>query len=98
MNPEPGDERAIDEEHTRLVIYRRAHVAAEERAAVVAEVAARLTELAGHASADAKPAGLTFSEGIGLASTELMMSQSTYRAAARTVSDPVQLSLRDFLA
>jgi hypothetical protein len=98
VNPDPSDERAIDEEHTKLVIYRRAHAAADERFAAVNEVGARLTQLAGLAPADVSPAGLTFSEGIGLASTELMMSQSTYRAAARTVVDPVQLSLRDFLA
>jgi hypothetical protein len=98
VNPDPSDERAIDEEHTKLVIYRRAYAAADERFAAVDEVGARLIQLAGHAPAEAIPAGLTFSEGIGLASTELMMSQSTYRAAVRSVVDPVQLSLRDFLA
>jgi hypothetical protein len=98
VNPDPRDERAIDEEHTRLVIYRRAHAAADERVALVLEVGARLTELAGAELPDVTSAGLTFSEGIGLASTALMMSQSTYRAAVRTVADPVQLTLRDFLA
>jgi hypothetical protein len=98
VSPDPSDELAVDEEHTRLVIYRRARAAADERVAVVAEAGARLTQLAGHAPDEAAPPGLTFSEGIGLASTELMMSQSTYRAAQRTLTHPVQLSLRDFLA
>jgi hypothetical protein len=88
----------IDDEHTRLLTYRRAAAAATER---IEELTVLLDGLAPvlalPAGAVDEPEAVSLVDAITAASTEQMMNQATFRAALGTLASPVQRSLLAFV-
>jgi hypothetical protein len=95
---EPG--LAVDEELTKLLIYRHAFAAADDRLELVSAVRDRLAQVIGASGPDddGPPGFVSFPEGIDAVSTEMMMGQASYRAASLALASPVRLSLQEFLA
>jgi hypothetical protein len=98
-----ADDRAtvdVDEEHTRLLTYRRAAEAAAER---IEELAALLDGLVPvlvlpDGAVDERDGGsMTLVDAIAAASTAEMMKQANFRAALGTLASPVQQSLLAFV-
>jgi hypothetical protein len=90
----------IDEEHTRLLIYRNLRATADERLTLVSAVRDRLAQVIGASGPDddGPPGFVSFPESIDAASTEMMMGQASYRAASLALAGPVRRSLQEFLA
>jgi hypothetical protein len=91
----------VDEEHTKLLIYRHAFAAASSRDDFVAELVEAFSRITaphdGGPDSSPNPAPMLV-EMIERASTELMMQQAACRSAIVALSQPIQRSLSEFVA
>lgn len=90
----------VDEEHTKLLIYRHAFAAATDRLEFVADLVeafSRITASHPAGPGDAASPEPTLIEMIDRASTELMMHQAGCRSAIVALSQPIQRSLSEFV-